>query len=111
MKKTGKYLALGIAALLIAAVAALIVMGRSGSGKIAKIYIDGEVVEIVDLSVDRVIEIGDGNVAEVKNGEIRMISADCPDKICVSHGKAKSNSPIICLPNRVVVSVDAEDEG
>lgn len=42
----------------------------------------------------------------IRDGKADMKEADCPDKLCV-HQKAISaeNESIVCLPNRVVVTV------
>ena len=58
------------------------------------------------LLYEEKIEIGDGNVLYIKDGEADMISADCPDQVCV-HSKpvSKAGETIICLPNKVVVEV------
>ncbi len=51
------------------------------------------------------------NVVEIKDKKVSVISADCPDKICVKHREiCKSGESIICLPNRVVVSIEGKNE-
>ena len=36
-----------------------------------------------------------------------MISADCPDKLCVNqHAISSNGETIVCLPNKVVVEVE-----
>ncbi len=52
------------------------------------------------------------NVLEIKNGKAKMVEADCPDGLCL-HQKAISlkNENIVCLPNRVVVTVMGDDGG
>ena len=43
---------------------------------------------------------------EIKNGEARVISADCPDHLCM-RGKADRNGgTLICAPSRVMISVE-----
>lgn len=76
------------------------------------IRIGGEIAETYELSQERVIEVNHGsNVIQIKNGEVDMTEADCPDQLCV-HQKAISgnNESIICLPNRVVVQITGYDE-
>ena len=35
--------------------------------------------------------------------------ADCPDQICVKHAEiSKSGSSIVCLPNKVVITVHGD---
>ena len=86
--------------------------------KVVGIYQNGSLVEKIDLNSvtdDREItlsgDLGD-NVILVSNGRIEMKSADCPDKICVEHGELKSSSsPIVCLPNKVVIKFEGSTDG
>ena len=49
---------------------------------------------------------GGSNILVIEDGEAFMKSADCPDKTCVhSHPISKVGETIVCLPNRVFVSV------
>lgn len=74
---------------------------------------DGELLGTYELSLDQTVEIRDydGNVTNIltiSGGQASMTEADCPDQLCV-HQKAISteNENIVCLPNRVVVTVTA----
>jgi hypothetical protein len=74
------------------------------SANIAKITVDGKLYSTVSLDVETKIEINDTNVAVVKNGEIYMESATCPDKLCVHQGRiSDSSKKIVCLPNKVII--------
>ncbi len=85
----------------------------SAGSNVVGIYKDGELVEKVDLNcvtISREIKIsgeyGD-NIILIENNSVKMKSADCPDKVCVSHGKLVSNaSPIVCLPNKLVIKFE-----
>ncbi len=70
-----------------------------------KITVAGEVLGSYSLGKDQVIKIGDTNVCEIKDGEARMISATCPDHLCIDHQGPidETGGMIICLPNRVVI--------
>lgn len=53
------------------------------------------------------------NTILIENGQVSMIYANCPDKICEKHKAIKNdNESIICLPNKVIVTVtnDLENE-
>jgi hypothetical protein len=52
------------------------------------------------------------NVIEVKDGAIAVIEADCRDQICV-HTKAarKGGDKIICLPHKLIISIQGEEDG
>lgn len=96
----------------------LFISNASSQSMIVGIYKDGSLVEKIDLNSvtgEREItlsgDLGD-NVILVSNGRIEMKSADCPDKICVEHGELKSSSsPIVCLPNKVVIKVEGSTDG
>lgn len=96
----------------------LFISNASSPSKIVGIYKDGSLVEKIDLNSvtgEREItlsgDLGD-NVILVSNGRIEMKSADCPDKICVEHGELKSSSsPIVCLPNKVVIKFEENTDG
>ena len=86
--------------------------GASSGPRTAAIVQDGAVIRRVDL--DAVTETEDvtvpygahSNTIRIAPGEIRMLSADCPDQICVHQRNiSKNGETIICLPNKVVVTV------
>lgn len=76
----------------------------------AEIYKDGIMIKKVSLT-DEVTEIpvmdGDKeNIVVIKNKKVSMKFANCPDKLCVKQGEIGNvNTPIVCLPNRVVVKL------
>ena len=87
------------------------------SGSSVQISRDGEILMTCSLMENQEIPIKDSkgnvtNVLEIKDGKAKMVEADCPDKLCM-HQKAISseNENIVCLPNRVVVTVTGEDKG
>lgn len=96
----------------------LFISNFSSPSKVVGIYKDGSLVEKIDLNSvtgEREItlsgEYGD-NVILVSNSRIEMKSADCPDKLCVKHGELKSSSsPIVCLPNKVVIKFENSTDG
>ena len=89
-------------------------VGLFGNSKEQKlrITVSGEEYGTYSLEEDQVIKVGDTNVCEIKDKKVTMISADCPDQLCV-HQKAisRTGESIICLPNQVVVSVQGSKEG
>ena len=58
-------------------------------------------------------ETGGSNTVTVRDGRIAVTAADCPDHYCMERGFCSSGTPIVCLPNRLVIqfqggqSVDA----
>jgi hypothetical protein len=71
----------------------------------------GEVIYRGSLDKDAEITTPDGlNTVVIKNGEARMEHAECADERCVRSGAASPAKPVVCLPNRVVVTVTGSEE-
>ena len=83
-------------------------------GGFAEIVQDG-VVQVVPLSEDGIFGLeSDPSIQfEVKNGAIRFIRADCPDKICEKAGfLSKTGQTAACLPRKTVLTIiSSEEEG
>ena len=48
---------------------------------------------------------GSSNTIEIRDGRIRVLEAECPDKVCVRTGWLSSSAiPIVCLPNHLEIS-------
>lgn len=82
-------------------------------GYVADIYQDGEL--LTSISLTEVTESytftvtgtsGGQNEIEVRPSSIGILSANCPDKLCVHQGFiSDSKLPITCLPNRLVIQL------
>ena len=106
-----KGLKIFLSILLIVSIGASAVMyiGESGS-KIIDIYIDGEIYETVNLSeVTESYEIKlPHNTVLIESDGVAVISADCPDKVCVKRGKMKGGAPIVCIPSTLYIKYREE---
>jgi len=77
----------------------------------------GEIVKYIHLQNDENVqrlEI-EGKVGlliiEIKDGMVRMVSSNCPEKICIKQGWIKNpGQSIVCVPNEVVVYIDNDNE-
>ena len=96
------------------ALAAWLLLSRVSTGSIAAIYLDGELVERIDLaavteSYTRTYtgKSGITDVVEVARGKIRVKEADCPDQVCVHQGWIETGVvPVVCLPNALVIQIE-----
>lgn len=103
-----------IAAILVIAIVVgvvLIFTQKSAENGIVIVTIDGKEYArySLDENIQEKIEQSDGsyNILEIKDGEVDVTEASCPDGICVDHHKiSKTNQNIVCLPNKVVVSIE-----
>ena len=75
----------------------------------AEIWLDGMLVETVDLGAlteEREIVVNAHVTVLAEPGRVRVEHSDCPDKLCEKMGWSSSPAkPLICLPNRVTVAV------
>lgn len=87
---------------------------RETDGTKVVIWYKSEVYKTVPLSKnDRIVfdQDGETNVIVVQDKEVYMESANCPDKICVQHRHIRhSGESIVCLPHRIIVEIQSEDE-
>ena len=79
------------------------------------VFVNGEqITQIdghrIDLNIPGTYTIGDANgeynIIEIKNHKVRCIDANCPDKICVSHGYLNpkiDNDIIVCAPHKLTI--------
>ncbi|MGN0160979.1 MAG: NusG domain II-containing protein [Lachnospiraceae bacterium] len=87
---------------------------KKAPGSIANVYVDGECVYSVDLSLvtqgytrEIISKDGSVNTLSIEPGRICISAADCPDQVCVHTGWiADSVAPIVCLPHRLVVRIE-----
>ena len=105
----------GVLALAVLACAGFLLWqsGHAQAAVTAQIYQYGELVEEVRL--DQVTgsytiplsgEDGSENLVEVEPGRIRVVSANCPDQVCVRQGWISDASvPVVCLPHQVVLEI------
>ena len=73
----------------------------------AEIISDGQVMQVVDLNIDREIHIatddGGKNTVTVWDGKIGVTEANCPDHYCMDRGMCSNGVQIVCLPNRLII--------
>lgn len=114
-------LPIGVLLILLSALSLLaVLLPKSGRGGFtADIYQNGSLIASIPLrQVQETYrftitgEEGCTNEIEVRPGSIGIVSASCPDRLCVHQGFiSDSRLPVTCLPNRVVILLrpDAED--
>ena len=89
-----------------------LMMTSGAEKKFAVVKVGGVVVRKLDLSAEEIltVEAGGGkNILEVKNGAVRVVEADCPDKICVRRGAIKNfGETIACVPHKLLIEIAGE---
>lgn len=104
--------------LCLASLVSILLPRGEGTAYTADIFQDGSL--LMSIPLDRTTEdqifpiIGKNgciNEVEIRQGSIRIRSADCPDKLCVRQGFiSDSRIPITCLPNRLVIRLRSVSE-
>lgn len=85
------------------------IMRTSSEQRLVEIVRDGAVLYQLDLSQedDRTFFVeyeGRANAIEIRDHQIRVLDAECPDQTCVHMGwLGDSGLPIVCLPNHLVI--------
>ena len=99
--------------LILAGAAAFLLLRPKSGGHVARISLDGQVVEEIDLSrVEAPYTLtidgpgGFSNTITVEKGRICVSKAGCPDQICVHQGYiSDGTTPIVCLPNKLIIEI------
>ena len=80
----------------------------------AQVTSGGKLLKTVDLRIDQEFAVdtenGGHNVVTVKNGKIGVTEANCPDHYCMARGMISSGTQIVCLPNRLVITLTGAPE-
>ncbi len=107
MKKAD--MVLGLSVIAVCAVLFFLRFSFQKEGASVIIEIGGEPFGTYSLAEEQEIDTGKGNRILIENGTARMISADCPDHLCVKQGKIRADGEmIVCLPNKVTVQISDE---
>lgn len=103
-----------ILVLITASVLLFVLKDNGKDGKLLKVSVNGSEICTLNLDEDTEYEIQgfiSKNILIIENGKARMKEAGCPDKLCVKQGDiSKAGESIICLPNRIIVSVEGGEE-
>ena len=98
-----------IAGIIVSAILLTIIFLLKGSsvGTTVVVSVDGEEYGRYSLLKEQVVQIVDTNTLVIHNHEADMLFAECPDQICVKHTPiSDTDENIICLPNKVVVTIE-----
>ncbi len=84
------------------------------SGDTVTVTADGKIFGEYTLNENRTVEIKTDrgfNLLVIKDGKAFVETASCPDGICSSHKPVSyDGESIICLPNKVVITVQGQDK-
>lgn len=107
--KKADFIIIGVVAIIVGIIVFFLYFVGGESGQYVQVEIDGKIVDTIKLDEDFEKEYKnseDSNTLEIKDGKATMISANCPDGICVNHKPIyRKGESIICLPHKMVVTI------
>lgn len=114
MKKNGFWLVLLGSVFALCLVCAALLPRLFVSGTSAQITQNGAVLHTLSLNEEQELTLaapnGGSNTVTVRNGQICVSHATCPDQVCVKQGWVGSTGiPIVCLPNGLVIEIQGGD--
>jgi hypothetical protein len=74
----------------------------------AYVYYENKIIKEIDLRIDDTYNVTGYNgdiVIEVKDKKIRVKEENSPLHICSMQGWVSDNTPIVCLPNKVIIKM------
>lgn len=114
-----KFFAAAVVIICIISAGICIKMVIASKSNIVKIMSDGKTIYEFNLKKHNgeIIDIpsanGGKNTIEIKDGTVFIAEATCPDKLCIKQGKRGEGcvnvTPIVCLPNKLYISVGGEN--
>ena len=78
------------------------------------VTVDGQVYDTYALDKNQTVTVETKygtNTFVIQDGKVEMEDADCRDGICTDHAAiSHKNETIVCLPHKMVISVDVQEE-
>lgn len=71
-----------------------------------EILSDGKVLYTLNLDTDQQITVTTdrgSNTVTIRDGQVAVTEASCPDHYCMHRGWCDGGAEIVCLPNRLVI--------
>ncbi|MCM8710345.1 NusG domain II-containing protein [Clostridium sp. SYSU_GA19001] len=88
---------------------------KTYNAKYVEIEVDGKLYKkfLLDNNHNERINIQTDlgkNIVDISNGKVKILDADCPDKICIKDGSIdKPGQILVCLPHKVVVQIKGQN--
>lgn len=102
-----------ICLILIGGALSYLAFSGSSTGDLVVVKVNGEIYGKYSLTKDRIITVnrdGHMNKITIKGGKVQVSKSNCKNQVCVKQGSISStHQSIVCIPNRVVVSIEGKD--
>ena len=101
-----------ICLILIGGALSYLAFSGSSTGDLVVVKVNGEIYGKYSLSKDRTITVnrnGHMNKITIKGGKVQVSKSSCKNQICDKQGSiSTTHQSIVCIPNRVVVSIEGK---
>ena len=97
-----------IALIIIAVIFLVLWLIPKPQGGIVTISVNGDIYKEVSLNSDREIQVETEfgkNTVVIENGEVYISNTNCPNRLCQNDKISKGGESIVCLPNRLSVTI------
>lgn len=110
--KTKTWILIFSVVIVICAAGILLLRAGGEDGQTVEIWSNGALYKTADLSKNQYFYVKTdtgSNTVVIDKGTVFVSEASCPDGICVAHGIARPNDPIVCLPNQLIIKIVGND--
>ena len=101
-----------ICLILIGGALSYLAFSGSSTGDLVVVKVNGEVYGKYSLTKDRTITVnrdGHMNKITIKGGKVQVSKSNCKNQVCVKQRSiSTTHQNIVCIPNRVVVSIEGK---
>lgn len=91
-----------------------LVRQRAGAGRdvVVTVYRDNRLQGVYPLGHDAIVDVMPGVKLEIRGGRVRVAKSNCREGVCMHEGwRSTPGSSIVCVPNRVVVTIGGREPG
>lgn len=100
------------AVLLIIGIGSPFLLKEGSQPALVEISVDGQKFGVYDLKKDAQIDVLGLNSVVIENGKVYVKEATCRGHDCMDMGKiSECGQMIVCLPNKVIITVKGDDGG
>lgn len=73
------------------------------------VYVEDILLYQVNFGEEKYIKL-DNNLVKIEKNYVEIIEANCKDNLCVGKKIESAGQSIVCLPNKVIVTIEGKNE-
>ncbi len=112
-----KYTDLFLIPVLVILIILTVIFSTRPTGSKVVIIREGKVIGEYNLTEDKIIPVGEVVVngekksqlkVVINNQTVKVVDSTCPDHLCEIGTIKRSNSMIVCLPNKIIIKIEGK---